>query len=59
MFHFCYAIVAQVEVSFQVITMSVIEDVVWVNFTLDITSQVDPNSTTTVSLTATDDTASR
>ena len=55
----CYAVDVQVDVSFQVTTISVIEDVFLVNFTFDITGLVDPNSTTTVSLTAIDDTASK
>ena len=35
------------------------EGVPWVNFTLDISGQLDPDSTTTVSLAAVDDTASK
>ena len=59
MFLYCNAGINGVEVSFQVTTISVTEDVIWVNFTLDITGQVDPTSNTTVSLMAMDGTAGK
>ena len=61
MFLYCNAVptMNEVEVSFQVTTISVTEDVIWVNFTLDITGQVDPTSNTTVSLMAMDGTAGK